>query len=68
MYDNELKYCYNHHCGHCGSGRAVIGLLPEDKISVCHSGFTDIVEEYKQYCEQHKDWEGRSILSNLFTN
>lgn len=68
QYDNNFKYCYNHHCGHCGSGRSVIGLLPEHKISVCHSGFTDIVEEYKQYCEEHKDWEDRSILSNLFTN
>ena len=67
-YENNFKNCYNHHCGHCGSGRAVIGLLPEEKISVCHSGFTDIVEEYKQYCEEHKDWSERSILSNLFTN
>lgn len=67
-YENDFKLCYNRHCGHCGSGRSVIGLLPEEKISVCHSGFTDIVEEYKQYCEDHKDWEGRSILSNLFTN
>lgn len=67
-FENEFKLCYNRHCGHCGSGRGVIGLLPEEKISVCHSGFTDIVEEYKQYCEEHKDWAERSILSNLFTN
>lgn len=67
-YESNFKHCYNHHCGQCGSGRSVVGLLPENKISVCHSGFTDIVEEYKQYCEEHKDWADRSILSDLFTN
>ena len=54
-------------CGNCGSGRSVVGLLPENKISVCHSGFTDLLEEYKQYAEKNRDWKERSILNSGFT-
>ena len=31
----------------CGSGKFMVGLLPYDKISVCHNGFVDIISDYK---------------------
>ena len=34
--------------GHCGNGRATIGLLPDDMISCCHNGFVDMLSEYKK--------------------
>ena len=52
----------------CGSGTLVVGLLPEKHISSCHSGFVDLIGEYKKNCEYHKDWEDRTILNKLFTN
>ena len=41
--------CYNHHCGNCGTGTSVIGLLPDYKYSVCHNGFVDLCASYKEY-------------------
>lgn len=37
-----------HGGGHCGNGRAIIGLLPENIVSCCHNGFVDSLAEYKQ--------------------
>lgn len=33
----------------CGIGNCALGLLPNNKISVCHEGFTQLLEEYHQY-------------------
>lgn len=60
----------HYNCGGCtcGTGRLVLGLLPDRHISSCHNGFTDLIGEYKKNCEYHKDWEDRTILNKLFTN
>lgn len=34
-------------CHLCGTGSCVVGLLPNRMLSACHSGFTDLLEEYK---------------------
>lgn len=51
-------------CGTCGTGRTILGLLPNKLISGCHNGFTELIEEYKQNCEKHTD--EHSIDFNLF--
>ena len=33
----------------CGIGNCTVGLLPNNKISVCHEGFTQLLKEYRQY-------------------
>lgn len=44
---NCLTYRYSHHT--CGTGSSMIGFLPNDMISVCHQGFTQLIEQYKDY-------------------
>ena len=36
----------------CGTGSKIIGFLPQDMISVCHEGFTQFYEEYKEYASK----------------
>jgi len=38
----------NHGCGNCGSGHMVLGLLPNNLVSVCHAGFTNLLSDYKE--------------------
>lgn len=45
-----LTYKYGYHT--CGSGDTTVGFLPNNMISVCHEGFTQIVEEYKALAAQ----------------
>lgn len=33
----------------CGSGTTVIGFLPNNMVTSCHEGFTEVVDKYKQY-------------------
>ena len=33
----------------CGTGSRILGFLPQNMISVCHEGFTQFYEEYKEY-------------------
>lgn len=39
--------------GTCGTGRYVIGLLPNRMISACHMAFVDLIGDYKQYSNEH---------------
>ena len=59
---------YKGSVGTCGSGRQVVGLLPDRRISACHNGFVELLEEYKKNCDLNKNWDKRTILNNLFTN
>lgn len=43
---NCLTYGYGYH--NCGTGSASIGLLPDNMVSTCHEGFTQMVEEYEK--------------------
>ena len=36
----------------CGSGTSSIGFLPDNIVTSCHEGFTEIVEQYKDYAAQ----------------
>ena len=52
-YGSPLKpYCsnvnYEDGVGACGSGCIILGLLPQNKISVCHNGFVELLEDYKK--------------------
>ena len=38
----------------CGSGTTVIGFLPYNKISICHEGFTSLIDDYKKYASNSK--------------
>lgn len=35
-------------CGTCGTGRHVLGLLPNNLVAGCHNSFVELIEEYKQ--------------------
>lgn len=35
----------------CGAGVHKIGMLPNEHICICHSGFVDFIEEYKKIAE-----------------
>jgi hypothetical protein len=32
----------------CGTGKTVVGLLPNNYVSACHNGFVDLVSSYKE--------------------
>lgn len=39
---------YNYPCFNCGTGSANVGFLPNRRISSCHSGFTDVLDDYER--------------------
>lgn len=51
----KSRECINmsHGCSTCGIGLHVIGLLPNRKVSLCHNGFVDLLQEYKEYCKDN---------------
>ena len=51
MFGNENDYnnlSYKYPCHTCGTGVEMIGFLPDNMISVCHEGFTNFAEKYKE--------------------
>lgn len=52
--------------GNCGTGRSVVGLLPNNMISCCHNGFTELLSDYKHYCIENLNNPNRTIDFNLF--
>ena len=51
-------------CDHtCGSGSITVGLLPDDLISVCNEGFTQIFDEYKRIAALSHESDENSTIS-----
>lgn len=50
-YNNEIESQNNLNSNGClcGSGTNIIGFLPYNKISICHEGFTSLIDDYKEY-------------------
>lgn len=71
-FDNEQckspynTYCYGS-CG-CGSGASMVGLLPYNLISICHEGYTEIVDEYKKYANKRDDTNMTVNIDKFFNN
>lgn len=38
----------------CGTGKTIVGLLPNRMISTCHNGFVDLISDYKSLCTANK--------------
>ena len=51
----------------CGAGTHKLGMLPNEHVCICHSGFVDFIEDYKKAAENNlaiiKD---RCIDTNFF--
>lgn len=62
--------CFNLGCYNCGAGLRTIGLLPEKQLSLCHSGFANLLEEYKINSKNNhcNDEDNSSILKELYTH
>lgn len=62
------EYC--HGCHFCGSGKIILGLLPNHLISACHGGFTDLLAEYKKNAvakySQEESWQGKEADMSMF--
>lgn len=39
--------------GTCGTGRSVVGLLPNNMLSMCHNGFVDLISDYKNFASKN---------------
>lgn len=50
----------------CGAGIQKIGLLPDEHICICHAGFVDYIEGYKQFTEKNILTTDRCININYF--
>lgn len=50
----NCQECLTYHSPYymCGTGHTMIGILPNDKFSVCHEGFTYLLEDYKKLASQ----------------
>lgn len=67
--NNRFKNkCDLYNCGICGTGKSVIGLLPNEIISTCHNGFTQLLSDYKIFCMDHIEEVDRTIDFNLFVS
>ena len=67
------RYQYDHGCANltdschaCGMGVFSIGLLPNNKVSLCHNGFVDLISEYKKRCMDDESLVKHSIDKELF--
>ena len=49
----------------CGSGRNMVGFLPDNLISVCHEGFTMLLSDYKDYATKREE-ENYTVNLNKF--
>ena len=51
------KDCTKYECqgGGCGSGVYMLGFLPHNTLSLCHEGFTQLVDAYKDYAKDRND-------------
>lgn len=60
---------YHTDCATCGAGIQNMGLLPDWNISLCHGGFTNLLEEYKLNSKNNhiNDDDDTTILKALFT-
>ena len=58
-----LTYKYGYHT--CGTGDSVVGFLPDNMMSTCHEGFTQMVEDYEKYNALDKN-EQKSITFDKF--
>lgn len=52
-----------HGYGTCGTGKEILGLLPNNLISVCHNGFVELIKDFKENIKNNN-----SILINNFFN
>lgn len=59
-----LSYKYAYHT--CGSGTSMVGLLPQNKVSVCHEGFTFLIEDYKKLAADSKRLETGTVNFDQF--
>ena len=57
--ENALSYYYGSH--NCGTGKNMIGFLPNNMISTCHEGFVQFVGKYKEMAAQ------RDITNSVIT-
>lgn len=62
---NCLSYRYGYH--NCGTGSSLIGFLPNNMLSTCHEGFTQIVEQYQQLAAKDSR-QASSITFDKFLN
>lgn len=61
----EMPQTYYGSSRPCGIGNCVLGLLPNNKVSVCHEGFTQLLDEYHQY--QLKEQTDSTIEKRVFS-
>ena len=63
------RYTLHTNCNYCGSGLRNIGLLPDNYVSLCHMGFTQLLEEYKIHSlENHVNDNDQTVpvMKDLF--
>lgn len=61
---NCLTYQYSEHT--CGSGGCMVGFLPDNMMSICHEGFTELVSKYKELAAKSDRDQMGSITFNKF--
>ena len=59
-----ISYSAGSRCN-CGTGNAVLGLLPHNLVSACHEGFTLMADKYKEYANSRSD-NNLSVSLNEF--
>lgn len=62
---DALTYEYGYHT--CGTGNSNVGFLPDNMVSTCHEGFTQIVEEYNKIASTNTN-EQSTITFDRFKN
>ena len=64
--DNINISCHNAPCNACGSASNMIGIMPDNMISVCHEGFTEFLVAYKKEAANSPRLETGIIEFNKF--
>lgn len=65
LVQDVLTYRYGYH--NCGTGYSNVGFLPDNMVSTCHEGFTQIVEEYSKIAATDTN-ENSTITFDRFRN
>lgn len=52
--------------GTCGAGSRMIGILPNNYVSICNEGFTQIIEEYRKQNQASSHKEATILFSKTY--
>lgn len=68
--NGPCQNCLTYHCPDytCGAGNSLVGFLPYNIIAICNEGFSQIIDQYKEYATKNNIEKNHTIAFDKFLN